>query len=370
MNLKNKTDIFLIIMIVFLIGLIFIVRDYKENGKSSPNEIIFENNINNDESIDSDDIVIYNTENRMSYDRIDFTDEDVNRADFINNCINANSNIDSEIREILYTYNNFFRDFKFDRDIISNSCNELRRIYIDYIVKSDKKIYGTFYVDSTIKIYTSNIGDRLSYIVGHEGFHAISNYESKKSIGVYDYNRNIGRALNEGITQLLTEEYFGDEIEKSYYNEVLIIKMLLEIIDKNKLMKAYMNGNIDILIDEIMDIDSSITKSRIEAFIKMVDDSKKNLDNIIGEINWLYNLKFGESFYNDMLMSAYGIKFLKSYKADNIGDVVKVEVVKYYFDTSLISINSNAIITIWNVVEIGKDGKVKAIATNEIIDEN
>ncbi len=359
--MKTKTNIILVIIVVLLLVL-FIFSKLHIERKFNNNTLIKE--IDERKEFDSDEI-IYNVPDKIKYEMVEYAKEEVYEKEFINTCINNNKNLSIEEIEAFTIYNNFIRDFSFSVNEMSRICNEIRKVNVNYVVKSDKKVSGTFYRDSTIKIYTSNVEDRLIAILGHEGFHAISNNINKNSIGLLDYDKGVGTKLNEGLTQLLTEEYFGDIRESVYYSEVLIVKMLLEIVEPKIMIESYINGNIDLLIDAILGIDSSVDRERIINFIRLIDDNQNNINRIIDEMDYYYMLSKGKHLKEDKLMNAYKLKLFNDFNKSVIGDIANIEVIKYYFDTTLINQNPSTIITTWKIEGVLRNGKIKVRADTE-----
>lgn len=112
----------------------------------------------------------------------------------------------------------------------------------------------------------------LSSISKMEGqsFFAFYNNRANKMFctGLWDAEREIGRGLNEGMTALLAHEYFG-EMKCVYNYEQTLLKMLCEIIEPSKVLEAYSNANIDIIINELTQVDGN--ENQAIDFVKEID---------------------------------------------------------------------------------------------------
>lgn len=84
------------------------------------------------------------------------------------------------------------------------------------------------------------------------------------------YTFEIGRGLNEGYTELLTQRYFGDKhkLPKTYKHVVNIAEKLEIIIGKDKMESLYFNANLSGLINELKKYS---TEDEIAKFISRVD---------------------------------------------------------------------------------------------------
>ena len=103
--------------------------------------------------------------------------------------------------------------------------------------------------------YTKNTKDEK---LPHELFHMASTCKKEKSIfsgfsqsSKIGKNRLIGRALNEGYTQLLVKRYFNINC-KTYLLETLVASKIEEIVTKNKMEIMYFDANLKGLINELL----------------------------------------------------------------------------------------------------------------------
>lgn len=81
---------------------------------------------------------------------------------------------------------------------------------------------------------------------------------------------NLGKGINEGYTQLLTERYFGDieEAKGGYEYEVHIVDKLEKIIGQEKMESLYLNANLPGLLTELKNYAS---EDEITKFVSGVD---------------------------------------------------------------------------------------------------
>lgn len=156
-------------------------------------------------------------------------------------------------KEKFYTeaYNNFKNvlESNFDSSDLHNFYYNSEWVIVHKFI-SNPFTYTTGYYDSE--------KNKLKYkkeSLYHEFFHlASSNTEIKPSYCGFHINKDdkgIGYALNEGYTDLLTERYFNEDIENSYYEEAQFARSLERIIGKKKMEKLYLNADIIGLINEL-----------------------------------------------------------------------------------------------------------------------
>ena len=110
---------------------------------------------------------------------------------------------------------------------------------------------------------------------------ASSNNNSKSMgfIGFYQYSPlldfNIGKGINEGYTEYLTEEYF-DKDRVGYDFEVFIASYIEDIVGIDKMSKLYFKSNIKGLIDELKQYEN---EEQIIYFFKCLDFYNTNSNN-------------------------------------------------------------------------------------------
>lgn len=171
--------------------------------------------------------------------------------------------------------------------------------------------------DTDINITTGNIDDKgiitlyeLDDItLYHELFHASSTYYDEKQdnsfSGFHHHLRNpqkfIGLGFNEGYTQLLTERYFNNSQSRdSYVNEVHYVKLIENLIGKEKMLDLYFKSDLNNLILELCKNNSEEKVfeflANMDLFIisnKIRKDKVKQMQNGLPSIE---DLQFMEDF--------------------------------------------------------------------------
>ncbi len=103
-------------------------------------------------------------------------------------------------------------------------------------------------------------GDNYTSTIYHELFHMASSvykdgvrYSGFRQSSLKPGIADLGKALNEGYTQLLTERYFGykEEVRGTYKFEVHITNKLEKIVGQEKMESLYLNANLLGLISEL-----------------------------------------------------------------------------------------------------------------------
>lgn len=151
--------------------------------------------------------------------------------------------------------------------------------------------------------------DDYTSTIYHELFHmASSTYkDGVRYSGFRQSSLKLGKALNEGYTQLLTERYFGyiEEVRGIYEFEVHITDKLEKIVGQEKMERLYLNADLLGLINELKNY---VSEEEIMKFISGTDfliehlDDKKLLPFEKGMItNSLKNV-------NKFLLKAYIVK--------------------------------------------------------------
>ena len=133
-------------------------------------------------------------------------------------------------------------------------------------------VLGSYRSDkNTIKV----VDETDESTIFHELFHLASSYYDSKTkmsyCGFHQINMitiyNVGRGINEGYTQLLTNRYSKGN-PYSYSEETRIASIIENVIGKENMQKHYFMGNLKGLIDELA---KYISKEEIMKFIQMVD---------------------------------------------------------------------------------------------------
>ena len=219
------------------------------------NQIIFHAVLNNDKLLESEKINFYN----------------------LSDLVNDNPNIDE-----LSVY------------------NVLRNIDIIYTKRPEeydetiRAIYS--YQDNIIYVFDKEEAVNIKIIL-HELIHSIFTNENTIKLPKY---------LIEGTTELLTDEYFSSQpyIEKSTYPfEIMMVKLLCEMVGSDKVLKTYTTGDMDIIKNELALIkDEPI----VNTFLENIED----IFNCYANHEMISKEKFDDSiaFINDYINSKYDNK--------------------------------------------------------------
>lgn len=115
-----------------------------------------------------------------------------------------------------------------------------------------------------ITIYRGENLENNRSTLAHEFLHLLSSRYDKKNKAFHSgftmisKSASVGYGLTEGMTEFLNENllgYCGDNtFAYSYYAERSCVKMLCEIIGTEKMVEAYFNNDLELLIDELTEI--------------------------------------------------------------------------------------------------------------------
>jgi hypothetical protein len=265
--------------------------------------------------------------------------------------IDNNKNISDEYKDELKKLRIFFIENIYLDDAVTTYNLENCQIEVVSKEKLDEVKAAAYYnqVGNKICVDDTNFG------LFHETFHMTSDYgndlvtlsgdnndilqlfESKNwnvnSCGLYDGIENIGRGLNEGVTSILFQEYFNGSAG-GYYSEMIIAKMLCEIIGSDVVLEAYSTGDINLIINALTNIDDDKDQAiklitavdRIYiAYLNLGNSYEEYEDSVNETIELLnkYNItKTGNNLDEDQVLNAY----CKQLKLEN-----DVTVAKGYF---------------------------------------
>lgn len=125
--------------------------------------------------------------------------------------------------------------------------------------------------------------DDYTSTIYHELFHMASStykdgvrYSGFRQSSLKSGIANLGKALNEGYTQLLTERYFGyiEEVRGTYEFEVHITDKLEKIVGQEKMESLYLNADLPGLVNELKNYAS---EEEIMKFISGTDFLREHL---------------------------------------------------------------------------------------------
>ena len=139
-----------------------------------------------------------------------------------------------------------------------NNINDLKTRSKNNSVRKaffDKGLVGV-YKNKKNEITIFN-GKKIETTIYHELFHMASSIfkDGKKISGFHQtsWKGDIGKGINEGYTEFLTQRYFTHDITTAgaYYYHVLIAEKLEQIVGQEKMQSLYLNANLKGLIDEL-----------------------------------------------------------------------------------------------------------------------
>lgn len=219
-----------------------------------------------------------------------------------------------------------------DQEDILDRFSQLNIVYTSddkLLANTSNDIIGRYDPETNTMYLKEGLDENLVYTtIFHEMLHFFSN--SGFAFITDDNNGYIGDALNEGMTQVLVNEYFKNQVFV-YSNEVSMTKALIEMFGSDFMRKCYFSHDLDSFINEVSKYSSyedaiSLLKNMDNAKVAYNDDDRENYDifnsrcwDIIGTI---YSNKYGVNMETDKLMM--------SYKEGSLYDLV-VSVSKKYF---------------------------------------
>lgn len=140
----------------------------------------------------------------------------------------------------------------FFKDLLENMYSNLNNIKIEKVTLND--CFGKYNIkENKITLSEENFDYNNIY---HELFHMATRFKhlNMYNCGFYFYSGKVelGRAINEGYTEIMCNRYFGTNIsESNYINEIKICKKIEKLIGKSKLEELYLKADLKGLINEM-----------------------------------------------------------------------------------------------------------------------
>lgn len=252
---------------------------------------------------------------------------------------------------------------KFHYVNLTNFYNNLNEIRIDlYDLRTKNKYFhrGIFGYYDVKKNAIKLDEDYVSVIIFHELFHMASSvylngnyYSGFRQYSSDDYT-SIGKGLNEGYTQLLTERYFGhnDDFGKVYEYETFIVGKLEEIVGKFKMQELYLSANLYGLIKEL---NKYISYEEIINFIRCLDFLNNNLNNKTTLIFRMDTIVKRIKIINSFLVKAYLIKL----KKEEMRGILSNDNVVIKFDRYIDSLLNDYYNENFDYYKISRDGIIR-----------
>lgn len=252
---------------------------------------------------------------------------------------------------------------KFHYVNLTNFYNNLNEIRIDlYDLRTKNKYFhrGIFGYYDVKKNAIKLDEDYVSVIIFHELFHMASSvylngnyYSGFRQYSSDDYT-SIGKGLNEGYTQLLTERYFGhnDDFGKVYEYETFIVGKLEEIVGKFKMQELYLSANLYGLIKEL---NRYVSYEEIINFIRCLDFLNNNLNNKTMLIFRMDTIVKRIKIISSFLVKAYLIKL----KKEEMCGILSNDNVVIKFDRYIDSLLNDYYNENFDYYKISRDGIVR-----------
>lgn len=241
------------------------------------------------------------------------------------NAIRENSCLAEEDKQIFYQFIDLFEENPYmDKEATYTSLLNVNVIREERPEDIDEDIAGLYYLnDYRIEIFEEEEQD----VICHEGVHCAFST---------DENSTIPRFLKEGVTELLTKEYYTKDpyyIDRYPY-EIAFVKILCELVSPEKVLQTFTTGNMDIVysglsryhggtkqeaataikcISKILDIvdetDKGVTlseehKKTIDYFNQCMTNKKENEAEFLS-LDYFYNLELFNSVFSNNPQEAY-----------------------------------------------------------------
>lgn len=304
----------------FLLAFLISFSAYKKYMSFSPDEReLSDYNIYSGNELvitdDEYDRVISNLEEILEYDIPNEDEDDL----IILDAVSRNSNLTEFQKELFYKFTGILKDNSFiNKEEAYQSMLNVIVFYRDRPLTFNDNVEGVYlYPYESIGIF---VDDSEYKVLVHEFIHCIFSNE---------YTANLPSFMKEGVTELLSNEYFSDTpyIELSNYPfEVAAVKMLCDVTSPEIVLEAYSTGNMDLIIDSINEIvddrklvvraidmlDYSIRKfnGELSNDEEVINDKNKIVNEFLPVFRGCVDYKYGKDsyekisyYYNELLFS-------------------------------------------------------------------
>lgn len=167
----------------------------------------------------------------------------INNNSIVLDAVIENENLTESEKEFIYSYKNLLEDNPYlDK---TNAYNNLKKLDIIYDKNADygKDVMGVYInTDNEITIIEDTPEKGT---ISHEVIHCIYSHR---------YIKRLPRFFNEGMTEILANEYFSKNPFKettSYPYEITMVKILCEIVGEDKVLEAYSKEDMTIVEEEL-----------------------------------------------------------------------------------------------------------------------
>ncbi len=222
--------------------------------------------------------------------------EEENEDYLVLSAIQKNSHLSKEEKEDCYGIIPIIEDNPYlNKENAYQSLKELCIKHMNRPKGTENEVLGEYlFFDYQINIYDEDIKKTTFF---HELTHCI--------YGSMDHLINLPRFLKEGMTELLTCEYFFEDTyykPSTYFGEVLATKMLCEVVGENTVLESFSTGNMNPIYQRLATLSNSTTK-----------EAKENIDKLDDLLDKRFNTpqKNHDIWYDFIDVSVYFDKCIK-----------------------------------------------------------
>ena len=160
------------------------------------------------------------------------------------NGVRENRHLNEEEKEFFYKYIDLIKDNPYlNKEVAYSSLLNLNIVSMNRPSDvSDSVVADYTYFDRTIRLFHDDLEKKS---LAHEGIHCLFISESTSNLPLY---------FKEGMTELLTNEYFSDTPyieDTSYPFEICAVKMLCELTSADTVLRAFSYGDMSYISKEI-----------------------------------------------------------------------------------------------------------------------
>lgn len=302
-RLSRRLLVYILVLSSYIIG-----YNVYNNTDKITNNIYYEDDTF---KIDEDEIEKMLDELSSELNR-ELTEDDINSL--LLYAVYKNNNLKEEDKEKIYDLVDLINDNNYiDKDKAYRNLYKLKIYYLEknnHIIDSNVQAQYSFPED-VIKVF-----DNKMINIYHELIHCIFYNETSEHLPNF---------FLEGMTQILTREYFSDipylETD-TYIYESIISKILCELTSTDNVLKAFSSGDINFITSELVK-DSSYSIEEINTIVKNIDKlfstdyfEENTYINTLNLFIDLYNhKKDDENFDNTQYL--YLIDLFKRLDSDN-----------------------------------------------------